>query len=92
MSEIYRCPVCNGAGFVPYSLYYGADGSTSSPFSTACRSCNGLGFVRVDDLEATNVNLRAALRKLIDARGSSGKKVHAAWEEARRALANSRLA
>lgn len=89
MSELHCCPVCTGAGFVPYSLYYGADQGTSSPLSATCRSCSGLGFVRVDlypTLEATNAKLRKALRELMNARGSSGKKVHAAWENARRAL------
>ena len=48
MSEVHKCPVCNGAGSVPYCLYYSLDGSTSNEFSTQCKSCFGRGYLVIN--------------------------------------------
>lgn len=39
----YACPVCNGSGQVPYSLYYIR--SVTAPIEVTCRSCNGQGII-----------------------------------------------
>lgn len=47
---IYKCPVCNGRGFVPAGFYswYRNDQCTwsvANTFPEVCRSCNGTGVV-----------------------------------------------
>ena len=56
MTEVVRCPVCGGNGQVPNGFYsttrmeYGcliwASGSTEPE---KCQSCNGKGYVLIDD-------------------------------------------
>lgn len=47
---IYKCPVCNGRGFVPAGFYSlpGANRYESKYFNYSpetCRSCNGTGIM-----------------------------------------------
>lgn len=39
---VYKCPVCEGRGFVNAGFY---TNSKYDPFTVNCRSCNGKGIV-----------------------------------------------
>lgn len=41
----YKCPVCEGRGTVPPSLYGDPFGSTAVIEEVKCRSCDGTGIV-----------------------------------------------
>jgi DnaJ-class molecular chaperone len=58
MLKPYRCPVCEGNGFVPNGFYNQVSGqwSTSSLAPEICRSCQGTGYVVVDDGTGENTN------------------------------------
>ena len=47
---VYKCPVCNGRGFVPPGFYsWFGDGqcgwSVKNAYPEVCRSCSGTGVV-----------------------------------------------
>lgn len=49
---IYKCPVCDGKGFVPAG-FYNTNGQSWYSFNTSpevCRSCNGKGVIKEDDI------------------------------------------
>ena len=51
MSEVKRCPVCNGTGRVPLGFYNQTSGrwTTGGIQDELCRSCDGKGYVIVPD-------------------------------------------
>ena len=46
MSELNKCPVCDGTGIVPGGFYISTSGfSTTGTNQETCRSCDGKGFI-----------------------------------------------
>lgn len=49
MSELHKCPVCDGSGIVPGGFYISTGGfSITGDSQEACRSCNGKGYIVLD--------------------------------------------
>lgn len=50
MSEIKKCPVCNGRQTVPYSFYLSQiTDATGDNSEVLCRSCDGKGYIAIDE-------------------------------------------
>ena len=49
---VEKCPVCNGRGIVPNGFYLVPEGQghiSSSAAPETCKSCNGKGYITVDN-------------------------------------------
>lgn len=51
MITVHRCPVCGGNGLVDNGFYNQTSGQwvTSDSTPETCRSCNGTGYVVIDN-------------------------------------------
>lgn len=54
MSEVHKCPVCEGIGYVPVGFYGGSTMAASSA-PEMCRSCHGLGYIVIMEANAPSV-------------------------------------
>jgi len=49
MSELHKCPVCNGTGIVPGGFYISTgEFSITGTNQETCRSCDGKGYIIID--------------------------------------------
>lgn len=57
---IYKCPVCEGRGFVPFGFYtrqpYDSSSVTGSASTELCRSCDGRGIIFDECLRTASNN------------------------------------
>lgn len=54
MKTPHKCPVCAGKGLVPNSFYSSTSYEatlTNSTTPETCRSCNGTGYIVIEDKE-----------------------------------------
>ena len=95
MNDPKLCPVCNGSGNVPYSLYNPpTHAATSLGIDTlvACRSCAGCGYIipcggtidehelrRLGEVEAEHKSLRHELARIY---GTPNPREGQSWTEA----------
>jgi len=57
MSEVVKCPVCNGRGIVPQGFYMVPEGQNFSSSSTApetCKTCGGKGYFTFNNAAISN--------------------------------------
>lgn len=62
MKKPHICPVCAGNGLVPNGFYRQTLGSWSTSDATpeTCRSCNGAGYVVIEEINPLEEALRKA--------------------------------
>ena len=49
MTHAERCPICHGRGKLTYQSYYGESFTSGVVSDHVCHSCNGKGWVEVND-------------------------------------------
>ncbi len=58
MSEVEKCPVCNGNGLVPNGFYLlvSGDWASASTEPETCRSCQGKGYVIINSTQSYTIS------------------------------------
>ena len=58
--SIMTCPKCAGSGLLVEDHTYGGQATSVAPYTTACSSCGGVGYV-TDNMGGVTVNISVVL-------------------------------